>query len=228
MKLCVVGNEQVQVASWFELDFPSLFVSSSSWANFEASRFRNLSSQSQLLSHQCFLDSRTLSAGLTQLTSSLQLPLELANLSLSLLILLLPASDTLGEPIVAIAVDGANTLVNLSRLQLFHGLDGFVVEIVVLQPALLALFGFGDVDIALFNLCPELSRLSVEYWTTYQQKTYQVDWVLNSILGRLVQFGDHGLHVLADPVDYACDPISSEFGAAVCFLKLGDGVCRLL
>jgi hypothetical protein len=97
------------------------------------------------------------------LTSSLQLPLELANLSLSLLILLLPASDTLGEPIVAIAVDGANTLVNLSRLQLFHGLDGFVVEIVVLQPALLALFGFGDVDIALFNLCPELSRLSVEY-----------------------------------------------------------------
>jgi hypothetical protein len=108
------------------------------------------------------VDIRRLSIEPIQSTSILQLPLELANLSLSLLIFLLPASDTLSQPIVAIAVDGANTLVNLSRLEFFHRLDGFVVEVVVLQLALLALFGFSNVDFALFNLCLELSRSSVE------------------------------------------------------------------
>jgi hypothetical protein len=47
-------------------------------------------------------------------------------------------------------------------------------------------------------------------------------------LGRLVELGDHRLHVLADSVHYACNPVSGEFGAAVCFLNLGDGVCCLL
>lgn len=93
--------------------------------------------------------------------SSSQLPFELANLTLGLLDLFLPASDTLSKPIVAIAVDGSSTLINLARFEFFHRLDSFVIQSVVLQLLLLAFFGPKDVMVALFDLLFELSKLSV-------------------------------------------------------------------
>ncbi|KAH0194779.1 hypothetical protein KCV03_g65, partial [Aureobasidium melanogenum] len=88
-------------------------------------------------------------------------PLELANLALSLLVLFLPTSNALSKPIVPITVHRSNTLVNLSRLGLLHRLDGFVVELVLLGLALLALIGLFHVDLALFDLRLDLSCVSV-------------------------------------------------------------------
>jgi hypothetical protein len=120
------------------------------------------------------------------LTSSLQLPLKLANFSLSLL----PASDTLSQPVMAITVDWSNTLINLARSELTHTFEGFVVELVVLQLVLLAFFGFGDVDVALFDLRVELSTLSAKYCGLYHGQSYQGDWGLHSLLARLVDLID--------------------------------------
>lgn len=107
--------------------------------------------------------------------SGLQLPLKLSDLSLSLLVLLLPASDTLSEPVVAITVDGSNTLINFARSEFSHTFEGFVVELVVLQLVLLAFFGSGDVDGVLFDLCLELSGVLAGYSGMYHGEPYQGD-----------------------------------------------------
>lgn len=95
---------------------------------------------------------------LVRLTSSLEPPLKLANFALSLLVLFLPTSNALSKPIVSITVDRSNALVDLSRLELLHRLDGFVVELIVFELALLALIGPFDVSLALLDLCLELPR----------------------------------------------------------------------
>jgi hypothetical protein len=102
------------------------------------------------------------------LTSGHKSKLELADSILENLDFLLPKSDAVGKPIVAIAIDGANTLVDLARLLSSHGLDGLVVEIVVLQLLLLALLDSGDVgsfhvEAALLDLLLELWKMSVQY-----------------------------------------------------------------
>jgi hypothetical protein len=97
-----------------------------------------------------------------QLTSGHKSQLELADSILENLDLLLPESDAAGKPIVAIAIDGANTLVNLTRLLLAHRLDGLVVEIVILQLLLLALSCADNVAVTLFDQQGKLELLSVD------------------------------------------------------------------
>jgi hypothetical protein len=103
-----------------------------------------------------------------------------------------------------------------------------VIEIVILQLALLAFFGFCDVDVTLFNLCLELSRLSAEYRRTYQEKTYQVDRDLNSILSRLFELLDSRFHLVVDRAECLFGLPHAVLRGAVYFLCLRDIVRSLL
>jgi hypothetical protein len=152
-------------------------------------------------------------------SSVLQLPLKSADLGLSLLVSLLPARDT---------------VIHLVTATFIYPFRMFVVFLRLVQPdsfsekpigAVLAIFGIFDIIVALFDLLFELSNYQFNAADRILiSHNYQIDRVLNSIVGRLVKFVDQQLHIFSNLVDDLCGLLDVGGACFVFFVDTAEGV----